>query len=114
MMAAAVSTKATVFAFIMLVAGPAAAQDNEGPARPERGGNPIDAPPPRVRGKKENQPPPELPPPPIPARAPHVGWVGWTFGSGYGYQGSGETEAQGASSTGGFAPGALGYFGPEF
>jgi hypothetical protein len=114
MMAGAVSTKATVVALLMLVAVPAAAQDNDGTPKVERGGNPIDAPPPRVKGKKEIEPPPELPPPPLKPRAPKVAWVGWTFGSGYGYQGAGETEAQPGSSTAGFAPGVLGYFGPEF
>ena len=112
-MAAVVSIKAAVVALVMVVAGPAAAQDNEGPPKVEHGANPIDAPPPRVKGKKEPEPPPELPAPPIPPRAPKMMWVGWTFGSGYGYQGAGETEAQTGNVTAGFAPGVLGYFGPE-
>jgi hypothetical protein len=93
--------------------GTAAGRDDE-PSKVEHGGNPIDGPPARVKGKKEIEPPPELPAPPIPPRAPHTAWVGWTFGTGYGYQGAGETETQAVTTTAGFAPGVLGYFGPEF
>jgi hypothetical protein len=100
---------------MLAVAGTAAAApDDEGPSKIEHGGSPIDAPAPRVKGKKEPEPPPELPAAPIPPRAPHTAWVGWTFGSGYGYQGAGSTEAQDGTVTAGFSPGVLGYFGPEF
>jgi hypothetical protein len=116
-----VSTKAAVAALVLLVASATATsqaraqvQDQEGPPRTERGESPIDRPAPKVRGKKEAEPPPPPPSAPLAPRAPHMMWVGWNFGSGYGYQGAGEAEAQGGQFGGGFASGALGYFGPEF
>jgi hypothetical protein len=116
-MMAAVMTKGIVVALVALVmsaAAPALAQIQEAPAGPEKGASPIDRPPPRVRGKKEPEPPPEVPQAPLPARPEKMMWVGWTFGSGYGYQGAADAEAQGGSFGAGFAPGTLGYFGPEF
>jgi hypothetical protein len=53
-------------------------------------------------------------PAPARVRAPKTVWVGWTFGSGFGYHGKGDLEANaGRTVDPAFAPGLLGYFGPE-